>query len=518
MIKFYSLQILINGIDRTNKVLWRTFSTQDEIDDTPNICGFEILKYDDSYVPSNGDSLTVSFNGNVYFSGKIIQVENTGSRFIQKFKIKAKDNTILLDRILITGRYKDMTVKEIITAICSDTRFTTSITTNNVFCDLLIKTITFNAIPASKCIQKLAQQINYNWYIDENNDIHFFAKNSENAPFGISDTSENFIDESFSYKEDISQLKNVVTVRGGDQTSEVTKTTTVKGDGTTLNFQTGYKFEELPIVKKNGVNVNCGVEYIDKEENFDAFWSYGERKVRFKVAPLATDTLTFTGYPLIPILVSVENAVSISQLGRAEYKIDNKSIRSIDEARQFAVSQLESFANSLYDLEFQTYEVGLRSGQTLSVNVRGVVDSFIIQNIDMTLLSVDFGALETLQTSTGDDIQTSNSDTFVVNAGNSGALVFPIFSVRASTTKILNMVYFLQKLLLRESDNLEVDENQLIDLLNLDSQNVKINEEIVQDPFGDGSSPEFVLGDYYPSDPYTDKKREGLLDISLILI
>lgn len=512
MIKFYSFKILINDIERTDRVLWRTFSINDEIDDTPNICSFELNVYGDkTYKPDISDDVKIYFNNSIYFSGKIIQIENSGNRFAETLKIKVKDNTILLDKILITARYSDLTIKEIIDYIIGDARFFGAITSDNVEGDVIIKTITFNAQPASKCIQKLASQINYNWYIDEENDIHFFQKNSIVAPFSLTTTSHNYLEDSLKFKEDISQLKNFITVRGGEKISEGSKTTTTKGDGTTLEFSTISKFFEKPQVYINAVEKTVGVEYLDEEADFDCFWSYNEKKIRFKVAPSNTDIIQIVGFPLIPILRNVEDAGSISKYGRYEFKTENKSIRSDEEALQYALAQLESYANGLIDFEFETYDIGLRSGQTLSVNTRGIVGDFIIQSIEFSILAIDYGEIENLQTTNYENILDALSNQITLQTTDLGYLVLPFFKVRCASAKILTMIYFLQKLLLRESDNLEIDENQLLELLQLDAQNVIIQEEIVKDPFGAGVRPSWVLGYYYPTDPYLDNKRTSRL-------
>lgn len=515
MINFYALAVTINAVDKTDRILWRSFKVNDELNEQPNVCSFEIKKYgDENYAPTIGDDVVVSFNGTNFFSGKIVSIDNEGDRFSETYKVTCKDNTILLDNILITKRYSNTTIDAIIADIISDARFDAEITDNNVDANITITSIVFNNIPASKCIQKLADQVGYSWYIDENKDIHFFASNTEIAPFNLSATSNNYIENSLSYNLDISQLKNFVKVRGGERVSDTTKTYTTKGNGTTDTFYTIFKYSTVPTVTVGGISKTVGIEYLDAEADYDCFWSFQEMKIRFKVAPADASVIQFTGYPLVPIIVPIEDSASISEYGRVEYQAENKGIKSTEEAQQYGQAMLDAYSQPILELDFKTYEVGLRSGQTISIITRGISDSYIIQSVELEILACSYGSLEELTNINLDNIQTSEAENLIVNAGNSGALVFPVFKVKCSNTKSNNLITFLQNLLLKDSLNSDLDDNVSLEILNLDKQNIKIEEDIDRIY----QTIEYVLGDYFPTDPLTDTKRQGRLDISLDLV
>jgi hypothetical protein len=115
------------------------------------------------------------------------------------------------------------------------------------------------------------------------------------------------------------------------------------------------------------------------------------------------------------------------------------------------------------------------------------------------------------------NILTALDEKIYLNQMNDGSLVLLQFDVRCANAKVLGIIYFLQKLLLKDSDNIEVDENELLETLQNDFQSVIIEESIEKDPLGAGVEPTWVLSEYYPTDINLDPKREGLLDISLDL-
>jgi hypothetical protein len=481
----YKLKVYIDTVDKTDRIITDTFSITDEIDETPSVCNFQINVYEgETYSPNIGSDVIIYFDDDVYYSGKIIMIDNVGDRFSQRIAITCKDNTILLDNILITKRYTDTTVEDIIADIISDTRFGGAITDTNVVADIEITSITFNTISTTKCIQKLADSIGYYWYIDENNDIHFFESNTAISPFNLNDTDDNYIEDSLEYNLDLSQLKNYIRVKGGEKVSLSTKDYTTLGDGVTLNYSTVFKFSTTPTVSVDSVAQTVGTEYLDEEDDYDCFWSFSEKKIRFKVAPDIDDVIVFTGYPLTPITVLVEDTTSIDVYGLYEYTIENKSVRSTEEAKKLGNAQLTAYSNPILSLGFKTYKSGLKSGQNISVETRDISDTYLIQSVVL-------------------DILATNLDTDIY--------VNPIFSIKCSNTKTNNLTKFLQGLLLKDNLTDDLDDNTVLDFLNLDKADIIITENMVKsvlDLVG-------VLAPYYPTDLTTDTKRVGLLDYSL---
>jgi len=65
------------------------------------------------------------------------------------------------------------------------------------------------------------------------------------------------------------------------------------------------------------------------------------------------------------------------------------TIASRDEAIQYALAELQAYAEKLRAGSFETYTSGLRSGQTITINLpsRGIADTFVIQAVTFSQIS-----------------------------------------------------------------------------------------------------------------------------------
>ncbi|NCD40550.1 MAG: hypothetical protein EOL88_00510 [Bacteroidia bacterium] len=493
-----NITVTIGGVDKSSLVEWGSFRYEDNVNQQPNTCSFIIKTYTgQSYKPAIGDSVVATDGSDKIFSGTIIRVRNYFEADIAYYQVTVKDETLKLDRVIVTESFDEETVNDIIDYI--NTNYLSGVTITNVDCDIEITRIVFNKKTVTQCLNDLAKLTNYIWYIDYDSDIHFIAKNSEASPFNISDDSDYIIGNSLDLNSDLSQLRNVVTIRGADKVATNTRDKNHTGDGTTTAFNTDYKFAELPIVTVNGSPVTVGVENLDTT-GYDCYWNYNQKYIRFGTAPTDTHPIVITGYPEIPIIVQIEDLGSISQFGRYEFSKVNKDLKSSEDAQLYAQAQLESYAQSVREGSFRTYESGLKSGQTLSINLTdlGIADQFIIQRVALKMITRTKGE----------------------------------WTVELATTQTMGIIQFLQDKLL-SNDNLELNEDEVLEKYYIDSQRVQVTEEVEvldqkedhqdvevtedlqKDPFGAGVHPDFVLCPYTPTGQ-TDKKREFMLNRSYL--
>lgn len=302
-----------------------------------------------------------------------------------------------------------------------------------------------------------------------------------------------------SIENDLSQLRNVVIIEGGEITSDNERTKPHIGDGNQKSFATDYKFSKKPTVLVNGVEATVGVEFLNNDEDFDCLWSYNEKYVRFVIPPASGDVIEISGYYLIPIMAQVEDNASISSYGRFEFKKIDKSIKTTEEAKQYGEAQLSAYANTIREGEFRTYVSGLSSGQTISINLssRGINESFLIMRVSLKMFTATEGE----------------------------------WTVELATLKTLGMILFLQSLLVGENKKVSLDADAVLkkyyldyqvvhvtEAINLateqlDHQTIEVAESIEKDPFGAGVRPVFVLAPYQPLG-HSDPEREFCLDTS----
>lgn len=492
-----NLTVNVNSTDRTNYISWPSFRKEDVLNSQVDTLSFITKKYGSkTWKPSVGDEIEVLDGATKIFAGVIAQVEEKIETKLLKYQVKCKDWTHYLDRNLVVERYENQTVNQIISHI--NTNYLTGFTITNVNCSIMIQSIAFNRLPVSKCLQLLAKQVNYNWYVDYDKDIHFFAKNSEASPFNLTDTNGKYIFNSLKIRDDLSQMRNRVFIRGGEMEGNA-RTEYFTGNGTKTTFALGHKFAKKPTVKINSAVKTVGIDFIDDDANFDCMWDFNQKYIRFITAPSNGDAIEVSGIPLIPIIVQVQDDNSIATYGEYEFSKVDKTIKTKDEAKQYAVSQLEAYAEKVQEGRFQTYESGLRSGQIITVQstIRGINESFLIQRVSLQMRGPSDG----------------------------------VWTVELATLRTVGIIEFLQSLLLAQDKQVVVAENEVLEKYYTDNQTVQVTEtinlktkeqdyqtaqvteDIQKDPFGAGVAPDFVLAPYTPTGQ-TDKKREMKMDIS----
>ena len=365
------MQILIDSVDKTESVLRKSLNVRNRINDRADECRFTIKKKTTTpYRPDLNDEVIITNDGVRIFAGVIITIEEVVSAgSLIEYSIVCTDYAHFLQRRLVTERYEDTTASAIINSLIS-TYTSDGFTTNGVTVSKEITSFSFNGLTISKALEKLAKSLNALWYVDYNKDIHFFYRNSEPAPFQLTDTSGNYIYNSLVIKEDITKLRNSITVRGGTNPSTVSREKVIISQSNEQDiWPVGYKFSNKPVVLVNDVAQVVGVEFLDDDSLFDCMWSYTEKYIRFTTGniPAVDDEIKTQGKIEIPVIVRTPNNGSIEEYGVFEYQINDETIATNDEAIERAVAELQAYANELHEGQFETYNNGLRSGQILDI-------------------------------------------------------------------------------------------------------------------------------------------------------
>lgn len=454
---------MIEIIDQSSIVRQGSVRIEDNINNQRNFAHFDIPA-SSGVVPEVNTSVRIVRNDTV-FEGKIISVMSRAEGANIIYQCECADHSFEFDRAIVLERFRNITAQEIIQFIRD--KYAQSFTINNVNANVLIGSITFDRISPSQCLTRLANILNYYWYIDNDKDIHFFAKNTEQAPFELEDDNDTFIFDSLQIRSDISQIRNRVLVRGGEIEGDE-RTEIFDGDGEKDVFRLAYKYARRPVVKVDNVEKTVGIEFLDLEENFDCFWSFSEKYIRFKdgeIPPAGANIVEATGTPLYPIAVRVTNVDSVTQYGVYEIAKTDTRIRSRSEAREFARAELEKYAFSVNEGQFETYRPGLHSGQKIRINSasRGIDEEFIIQRVRFRSLTPDRG----------------------------------IWTVTVASVKTLSMVEFMQNLI-RDTTFSETDQSTILTLIDT-FDTLALVDEITD---VSTSAPPYL---YAPADPNDDE-------------
>ena len=135
----------------------------------------------------------------------------------------------------------------------------------------IVSYMAFNYLEPSKCIRKMAELFNWNWYVDADRDIHFFGIFDEAAPFSLDDgampVDGNYIYASLRLSDKSDQLRNGIYVRGGDYlSSPINDQLSNQVDGVNKIYLLAFRYAEYSLTV-NGVRRAIGVENIDSFTN-----------------------------------------------------------------------------------------------------------------------------------------------------------------------------------------------------------------------------------------------------------
>jgi len=479
------ISIYIDSVDKSSIVEFGSVKKKDIINQQTDTLEFEITYHSGQTFRPTANSEVEMYDGvTKIFGGKIHDI----SRQIQSdnrvlYKVRCKDYSYDLDRYLVIEGYETETVNNIIADILAN--FTDgTFTDTNVDCSLVITKVTFDRITVSDALQKLSDLTGYSWYVDYDKDIHFFEKNTELAPFNITDGDGNHIPDTLEVEDDFSQIKNRVFVKGGE-IEGTTRTEYFDGDGSKLLFRLGNKFSAAPTVTVGVTPYTVGIDYLDNEADFDCFWNYNEKYVRFKVAPgSGSDNVAIAEIPLYRLVVQVEDPTSISQYGVFEFAKTDASLKSREEAVSYAKAEITAYKNGVIEGGFQTYETGLKSGQVININstLLNVNEDFVIQSVGFSMVTTE-RFIYTIKLAT---LRTVGIIDFLIGLLKSGSrlideagdvvlekTVFPIENIEMSDDADVNVGD------IPEEENIEIQEVATVQALDYDAQ--------------------FVLGSYVPT-------------------
>jgi len=372
------LKVWINEIDKTKYISQNGFQITNILTSQVDKCRFQIRKVEGSdrmdYAPTIGQDIQITYQFEKIFGGVITRVnkylDTTG---ILVYDCECEDYTKFLDRKLVAGTYENQSVNDIISNI-NDT-YLTDFTINNVNCTSIVDFIAFNYITVSKALAKLADLVHFDWYVDYDKGIHFCSKTDNSAPFDLLDTDGSYNINTLKIKQDNSQVRNSIYVRGGEYLAD-TFTTEIKADGIQNIYHIPYKYKDLSCTL-SGQPLSVGLDYIDSANDYDVLWSYQEKILKWKDAdkPSNAAIIRVGGKPYLPVRLKTKNTVSINTMadleggdGEYEFIIIDNSIKTKQGALERAQSELNNYKNTLTEGQFQTYNDGLKAGQKIRIN------------------------------------------------------------------------------------------------------------------------------------------------------
>ena len=497
--------IAIAGVDRTGFVLWQTLRIENILTKQVDRCTFTIRNFASNvYRPNIGNEIIIMDGATRVFAGVIIRrSDRSPSLGIIEYDIECQDYTRLLDQHLVAETYENMTIAEIIDDLVANW-LPAGFTSVQVDAPVSVDYIQFKYEPVSDCLRQLAEIVGYDWFVDYYKDIYFKSPIAEDAPFDVEDDTGTYVNESLVIRHDNSQLRNSILVRGGEY--EGTKfTASMRADGKQIVFNLPYKYHEFAATL-TGNALNIGIDYIDSPDSYDALYNFNEKILRFKESdkPNQNATLSFSGLPLLPVVVRVRDNISIANTlsaegqgdGEYEYLVVDKSINTQVAARERAAAEMRTYGETLSEGEFETETSGLFAGMRIFINsdARGISEHYVINKVTRILY---------------------NATTFR-------------YKISLVTTKTFGFIEILKKLLLQKNKDIVISDDELLNLTETTNETISMVDSVFTGQphprssetitFGESFTPQalnygvqFVLG---PLAPPTGTKRVFILEQS----
>jgi len=508
------ITLKINTADRTSLIDWKTFEKKDVLTREPDTCRFSLaVSPSQTYQPAVGDTVEVKNGSTVIFGGTILNItEEPDAGGYKKVTAQCKDWSHTLDRKLVAKVYNttNQTLHDVVADILTnftDGTFTMAGVANP---GPVLQKIVFNYCPVTEALNQICTQLgNYDWYIDENKDIHLFAEKSLSAPFALSEDNGNLVTGSFKMTTDYSQIRNHVIVKGGS-TNGQTVTNEQIADGAQTVFFVGYSLDAfvaqkaLAATPTTWVTLNVGIDGVDDPAGKDCLYNKNDGLLIFPAAskPAANDRIKTAGQPIYKLLSEKMELGSMAKYGEYQYMIIDERITNKTTADQRATAELTKYANPSHKASFTTYSDGLHTGQSLGVNLASAGISLTFK---ITAIRTTFHTPSAFR-----------------------------YDVELLASEDVTIIDLLKQLTTAgQTDMLDPNENATIDRLyscseegsvadsfvvskshNMQIEGVAVADTPVTQPVNYPT--EFVLGPYVPNIQYngSDHKRQFLLDNS----
>lgn len=338
------LKVLIANADRTSEILSRTLHVHSLLNSQNNTCTFE-MKCPESWrgaatvKPTVGQTVEVQIQTRTrpegqadtapfvtVFGGTISRVQEVRmAHKTVKWGVECRDYTSLLKQNLVNTRYNDWRIDAIVRDIVAKYAPQVILDANVQECDTEIDTITWSWVYPAECLDKLAQAVGYQWYVDSKKVLHFYLPGSSTkpSPNSITDTSANFND--LLVEPQLDQVRNRVYVRGGNDYTTLREEFTADGTEAWRTIQlanypvtmqiSNSSTELVPSLTINGAQQVVGLQGYADESVYQGGWLLDATNGTLyatdtHVTPADLDSIVVTYSANIPINTMREDTAS----------------------------------------------------------------------------------------------------------------------------------------------------------------------------------------------------------------
>lgn len=402
------VKVKIDAVDLSSYMVEDSLHIESVITRRIDTCSLSVDDISGSVDIDEEDEIIISNTGETirYFAGYIKELKIDVIGIMKRFVCKAQDYTVLLDRAIANKIYEDKTDAYIINDLCTSylnevdgSTYVTAVKTYD--------RIVFNRVTLKEAINTLAANAGFDWYLDYNKKLHFFAKETNLAPFGISEDPDNSLTypcSGLTYKRDTPNIVNRVLVIGGSYYSDDANFE-FPGNGQITGVLLPYSLhkpvgESSILVYHNTGNDEdpiwtadtVGIDHIDTlgVGGVTVLYNYMEKLLKFESAPPNLNrAVKVTGRYDVPVFMRVRSEESYNTYGRwYDGKLVNRDINSRNWAKLEGKAYLAGRAFVRESGRFTCLTDGLVSGQLIPLTnaIRGIDGNYLINKVITRIL------------------------------------------------------------------------------------------------------------------------------------
>lgn len=400
-----------------------------------------ILSLNGAYRPALGAEVRLTEDGSPIFGGLIDRTEETGADGQPLDDIETRIScvgfNVLADRRFVTATFSaGQTLEQVITALHADYLDAYGVTLDaSQATGPTLPLLEFDNELLSSVLNKLTTLTDWPWRIDADKEFGMFEPGTVAAPVGIADS-----DDPAHYFGDIRVTRsrdkyfNRVVVKIGTEIA-VEKTETFTGDGSTDTFPLTYQAVYTPSIGRgyivhDGIFQTLGILEAGSPPVYTATWMYDPFTNSLLYTPAGvltavpnSDVVAFTYDAQFPMIVTAEDASEISMNGIYEAAFVYPDVYDATVGTQLAEAILAQSLETQVQIEFDTYEIGLLPGQTMTAVIadRNVNDDFLIVEVRARNPTTSQDVIRSVRAISGLTFRGSFRDTYKAWLGGSVA-------------------------------------------------------------------------------------------------
>lgn len=381
-----AIQITIGGVDYTQYVYLSTIQVDSNIAVNSDTAQLNIIIPNQALPrPKGGQEIIISNGNTIEFAGVVLKPgEDALAPDQMQYTVQCRDYLYWLDKRLVVESYSNMSAGAIVQAIVST--YTSGFTTNGVGgldASFIIPSIKFDHVPPSEAIQKLADAVGFNWWVDYNKDVHFGSLNTFVSP--LPDNLFDADNDTSSYgdlhlDEDVSQVRNQIYLLGFMVAAQYTITDKFVADGQqtsfTMNYEPQHMFSGI-VVKQNNTAYTPKLDLTNGDATNTtndgcAYIHTTNKTVRFNVAPASGVVVSITYRPRYEMVNMYNDPGGMEEMrsrdgidGVYEWSARDQQLSGDDTSLVDTRGRIElaKYAYPHYSGTFNSYLQGWRPGQ-----------------------------------------------------------------------------------------------------------------------------------------------------------